>query len=143
MTDVENCQRLTLAMGWSVVIRVTSTSALFFLRLKAIMNGHRWIIAFYALLWLCNAGVSIISPFSFMASHLASTKRCIDTTVKSQISYQFLSDVIYDTFIYFGITLMLALSLDGLGTRPKPWWNPKNMPALTQAIWQGGQLYYL
>ena len=94
VADIDDCQRLSHVMGWTVVVRVASTSVLFFLRTKVIMAGHRWIIAIYAIIWICDVGAAAIDPFSYASGHLGPTKKCINTNVKSRIPYKFLSNAI-------------------------------------------------
>src|ERR1700761_7696048 len=97
---VGNCQALIDAIGWLAVVRLSSTSALFYLRVRAIMHGYNWLIAFYTIIWLGNIGAAFEAPFSVSAEHIGPLKYCVNTAVKSFVGGTFAASAIHDTLVY-------------------------------------------
>jgi len=146
---VPNCQAIQVALGWCYVAQLGASSGLFFLRAKAIFRGYNKVIAFYALLWVCNAGIAFSVPFAISGGHIANTMYCIATSIRSFSASTLIVSFVHDTLIVLGITWKFALA-----TRTTQ--GPTStlmgrirhilgygLPEFSKAVLQGGLQYYI
>lgn len=129
---------------------VVFTSLLFFFRTRAIFDGHHWIIAVFAGLWLAVLGGSlafIIDVFDAPkpAPH-AHIMFCIKENINPFVAASTIIPLINDTLVFLAITWRLSRSSyarhtlkNGLRTLVLG----DYLPVFSKALLQDGQAYYL
>ncbi|KAJ7061019.1 hypothetical protein C8F01DRAFT_1253491 [Mycena amicta] len=124
---------------------------LFFVRLRAVYDGHRPITIIFGFLWLCVVGTSIFVPAT--GTSLSINHQCLYTGGKSFTGTAGVVAMVYDTAVFFAISYQLVSNygLDyGLGgatntrgERLKMLFSGANLPVYSKALLTDGQVYYL
>lgn len=143
---VGNCQSLQVAIGSCFAVAVPATSMLFFLRVRAVFNHNKYIVALFTVLWLATVGGSITVPFAISGGHIGPTDHCINTAVKPFSSAGVIISTVNDTlvFIFISWRLLESAPLEGALThRAKLFLRGAHLPAFSRTLLQGGQEYYL
>jgi hypothetical protein len=60
VAPIDNCNALKYANGVFAEIAIPATSLLFLFRVKAIYNHSRIVTAFFGVLWIAIAGLSVL-----------------------------------------------------------------------------------
>lgn len=101
---VVNCQAVN---GICFVAAVLSTSLLSFFRGRAIFRGNKWIVAFFALLWLGTVAGSAIVLFTVTTGHIGPTDHCTNTGTKPLSSMGITIIAVNGTLVFFAISWRL------------------------------------
>jgi hypothetical protein len=128
------------------ILGISSTSALFFLRVRAVYCNKRMITVFFGLLWLMMCGLCFIVPFGTKAMHIGPTQFCIIIRVEHYVVIPLLVQIVYDTLVFLAISLrILSFSFmgDTFGARMRSFLRGDGLPSLSKSLLYGGQLYYL
>ncbi|KAG7085549.1 hypothetical protein E1B28_003106 [Marasmius oreades] len=143
---VGDCQKLQVAIGSCFAVAGPMTSLLFFLRVKAIFNHSLFISVFFGIIWLATLAGSITVPFAITGSHIGPTDHCINTGVKAFSSTGVISSTVNDTLVFVFISYRLLADIETdmtLRERFALFIQGKGLPALTRAVLQSGQQYYM
>jgi len=148
VSPVGHCQALQIALGWCYVVQLSSSSALFFLRARAIFLDYPKVVAGYAFLWFCNAGLSMVVPFTIQGAHIGNTNRCINTSIKPFVAATFIVSFVHDTLVFAGISYKFATSTPMAKTSETAVGKLRavlgfDLPKFSKKVLQGGQQYYL
>ncbi|KAG6872491.1 hypothetical protein C0995_009353 [Termitomyces sp. Mi166 len=143
---LSDCQVIEKTICVIYHVAFSSTSLLFFLRVRAVFNQNKAIVAFFAILWLGVLGASLAVATVGNAVHLGPTRYCINTKLKAYASAAPITFAINDTFVFLAISWRL-LSNGNLGrgheSSIKSIMLGEYLPAFSRAVFQDGQVYYL
>ncbi|KAG6909496.1 hypothetical protein DXG01_017218 [Tephrocybe rancida] len=139
-----NCQVIKKTVCVLYHVAFSSTSLLFFLRVRAVFIHNKVVVAFFAVLWLSVLGGSLTVATVGNAAHLGPTHHCSATRLKQYASAAPITFAINDTFVFLAISWQLLFnatrdSTQGFKSRIRG----KYLPAFSRALLQDGQVYYL
>ncbi|THU95032.1 hypothetical protein K435DRAFT_798445 [Dendrothele bispora CBS 962.96] len=124
------------------VIALSSVTFLFFLRLRAIYEGNRWVAGVFFVLWLGNVA-SIALDFEGIIL-------CIEQDIKIRnASITAIGALVYDTCIFIAISYRLLKNNTasernaGFKTATETFVLGKNLPRLSKVLFQDCQMLYL
>ncbi|RDB22996.1 hypothetical protein Hypma_009717 [Hypsizygus marmoreus] len=141
------CQSVEKAICVIFHLVFSSTSLLFFLRVRAVFERRRRIVIFFFILWLAVLGGSLtIATGSDGATELAPTRYCQLSLLKEYIAVAPITLTVFDTLVFLAISWhLLAHSFTDphkKSTLPRVLLG-QSIPAFSRAILQDGQVYYL
>jgi hypothetical protein len=128
------------------ILTVSSTSALFFFRVKAVFLNNRMITAFFGFLWFTLTGLCFSLPFVVKATHIPTTQICIVSRFAYFGTIPNIAHVIYDTFVFVSISLrIISFSIvgDTFTARTRSFFRGDGVPSFSKSVLYGGQLYYM
>jgi hypothetical protein len=128
-----------------IILGVSSTSALFFIRVKAVYCNHRIITVFFGLLWLMLSGLYFVVPAAAKAVHIGPTQICLMIRVEHYAAIPVLIQVVFDTLVFLAISLrLISFSIvgDTFGARMRSFFRGDGLPSLSRSLLYGGQVYY-
>lgn len=144
---IADCSKLENVINSFLIIYVASTTGLFYLRVCAVYNMQRAVVISFGASWL--AAIAMILTFSktFSAVHIENTQFCVE-----QVHGRFLGPTSFvlvanDVFIYcaiaFRIYTMFLNSHTPIRQRFDILAFGTSLPALSRALMQDSQLYFL
>ncbi|KAF8154764.1 hypothetical protein B0H34DRAFT_799509 [Crassisporium funariophilum] len=143
----DDCNQIENALLATLIVFIASTTLLFYVRVCAVYNMHKYIVGFFGLLWVatvCTASVTDIHKFS--AVHIGPTKYCMEILAGSPSASVFMI-LTNDTLIFIAVTYkvyMMFLDSDATpNERVHTLFLGRSLPALAKAIMQDAQFYYL
>ena len=92
------------AINALLVIFVSATTALFYLRVCAVYRMSKIIIVVYGMLWLSVVGMLLTIPFTFTAAHIATTQYCAESVHGHLLGPTTIIIVVNHAMIYAAIT---------------------------------------
>ncbi|KAF7336015.1 hypothetical protein MSAN_02315200 [Mycena sanguinolenta] len=146
VAPIGNCNALVLSCSISVVLMQTTTAMLFFLRVTAVWHPNKIAYAVFSILWLAVLGAGIISPVTIRAAHIGPTQQCIETVIPAYTEVTLIMPLINDTAIFLAINYRIlahTLVADSLGARLRAFFGGSGLSALSRALIQSGQHFYL
>ncbi|KIY47908.1 hypothetical protein FISHEDRAFT_44522, partial [Fistulina hepatica ATCC 64428] len=146
VSAVPNCNVLQAVIGVFYVFTVSSSSFLFFLRVRAIFNGNSVIIAFFALSWLSTLAGSVLVPIGIRGAHIASTQYCVNSRVPWWTCFAVIFPLCNDAFIFTAISWRIIVSVSqeqNWKRRLRVFFGRSRLPAISRAVLQTGQQYYV
>ncbi|KAG6867430.1 hypothetical protein C0993_002818 [Termitomyces sp. T159_Od127] len=143
--ELPDCQVLEKIICAFYHITFSSTALLFFLRVRAFFNQNKYIIAFFALLWLAVLGSSLTAATVASAMHLGPTNYCVNAKLKPYASAAPITFAINDTFVFLCISWRLLSSALGRGRNSSivSVILGNYLSAFSRALLHDGQVYYL
>ncbi|KZP07980.1 hypothetical protein FIBSPDRAFT_874920 [Athelia psychrophila] len=142
---VEHCKALIAVLATGAVIKVISTSGLFFLRVRAVYLGSRFITVLFGILWLIMATLNTFTDASIRPASPTSSHNCISYQIRYS-DYPIVSSFVFDTCVFIAISFRLAAN----AATEKSWrarlqsvLTGKGLFRLSRALMISGQLYYL
>ncbi|KAJ7657143.1 hypothetical protein B0H17DRAFT_1021288 [Mycena rosella] len=148
-TPLRDCSGVHLAFNIFYPIGVSATALLFFLRLRAIYGGDRFITILFGFLWLAVLGSSMTVPISGTARSVGNPPECLIGHPKSYAGSPGIIITVHDTLVYFAISYRLVSNfshLDGKQTRRAQLtalFSGSNLPAFSKSLFTDGQMYYM
>lgn len=128
-------------------LAVISTGFLFFLRLRAVYNRNRTVVAFFFVMWLGLLVSSVFVPLGVLGGPVAHTNYCKTTVVARSASVVHLAPLIYDTLVFIAISWRLCriATIHPVGPRQnmQVLLLGRYLPAFTKSMLLDGQIYYL
>ncbi|KAF9255579.1 hypothetical protein L218DRAFT_1034287 [Marasmius fiardii PR-910] len=145
---MSDCQKLHITQGIFYIISTGFTSFLFLLRVVAVWNWNKWIIAIFTLLWLATIGATVTVPVGLGSSHIGTTQACLLTRVADYTEFSLIMALIHDSAVFLAITyqiLMNSLYEENPSVRFKTFvGNGRSfLPKLSKNLLRSGQQYYL
>ena len=137
---------LIRAGGACFIVAISSTSALFFLRVRAVYRNSTIITVIFGALWFMLLGLSFIFPIAADAEHIGTTKRCINTLIPRYSSTPIIFNAVFDTLVFLTISLrIMSFTVVGntLLARMRSFLQGHGLPVISKGLLQDGQLYYL
>ncbi|KAF8898040.1 hypothetical protein CPB84DRAFT_1825539 [Gymnopilus junonius] len=135
-TPIGNCEKLSQVGPWLICIAIPSTSLLFFFRVHAMYNRHKYVSGFFFLMWLAVLGGNLTNVPGVAGFNIGLTKHCLNGTLKPYISVGIIMQFVNDSLI--GMEEEMKLK-----DVPRVIVFKKNLPAFTKALLWDGQAYYL
>jgi len=143
---VNSCYKLEKSLGVLFFLAVTSTSLLFFIRIRAVFDRNPWVVAFFAALWLAVVAACLTVIIGVDGVNIGPTRYCIDGEVKTYVTMATVTPLINDTCVFLAITWRLFCNSyarptfkDGLRVVIFG----DYLPMFSKAMLQDGQAYYL
>ncbi|KAF9262398.1 hypothetical protein L218DRAFT_960213 [Marasmius fiardii PR-910] len=146
--NVSDCQKLQVALGIFYVLTTAFTSLLFLLRVIAVWNRNKWIVATFTFFWLGTVGATVTVPVGISGGHIGPTKACINTRVEGYAEATAIASMINDSAVFFAITyriLMNSLMEERPSVRLQTFIGKGSsfLPTLSRNLLRSGQHYYL
>ncbi|KAG6908522.1 hypothetical protein DXG01_004293 [Tephrocybe rancida] len=126
-----NCRTIRKVVCGLYHVAFSSTSFLFFLRIRAIFLSSKPITGFFALLWLCVLAASLAVVGTGDGVRVGPTEHCTATNVKEYAIAAPIAFAVNDT------------DQKGCGCEFRSMVRGKYLPAFSRALLQDGQVYYL
>ena len=142
---VAHCNALLCAIGSCYVVAVSSTSALFFFRVKGVYGNNKYVTTLFGFLWFTLFGLSFLVPPAIKGTHIGTTQRCIITSVANYAPTPVVLNTIIDTIVFLAISFRItsySIVGDTFKTRVQSFWSGDGLPQFSRSLLQGGQLYY-
>lgn len=129
---------------------IGATGLLFFLRLRAIYNRNRVVVAVFFIFWLALLTSAILLPVGFRGGAVEGTSYCTYVYVSRVAFYSRLGPLIFDTLVFIAISW--RLSRIGTFNKTAPGAGKKtiknivfgaDLSTFTRGLLIDGQIYYL
>ncbi|TFK32510.1 hypothetical protein BDQ12DRAFT_671009 [Crucibulum laeve] len=142
---IKHCATFRIVVNIFYLLSPCMSSFLFFLRVRAVYNGNKYISAIFFTLWLAMLGYSLSLVTAIKGANIGPTDYCTDTSLKTRDSGTGIAVFIYDTLIFLAISWRLfyishienntrnSLKVVVLG---------HYLPAFSKALLHDGQVYY-
>lgn len=150
-TDTARCAGLETAMKWSIAVAISTTSLLFFFRVRAVYRHSRIVCGFFLFAWLAVLCACVLhTQIGFLLNIKSSqqVRRCLAAGNDSPfISASTLIPMVNDLLIFCAITYRL-MSMAEVG-HPTPTKRilaalfGTYLPAFSRTLLQDGQAYFL
>ncbi|KAF9457503.1 hypothetical protein BDZ94DRAFT_1273028 [Collybia nuda] len=147
--SVEDCMALVKAKCVVYHLSASSTSFLFFLRVRAVFERNIYITAGFFLLWLIVSGGTFLAVVNVSGTHIGTSRHCDFEDVKSYLTaIANITLALFDTCIFIAITWRLSdgeSSLErGVAVRQRRL-NPcgRHLPEFSRGLLRDGQQYYM
>ena len=125
---------------------IISTASLFFFRVRAIFDGNRWVVGFFAFMWLAVVAGMLTVTTGVTGAAIGDTKYCLNAKVESYVGAASIIPLVNDTLVFLAISYRLVTNShmeykwkDGFRTLVFG----DYLPAFSRALLQDGQRYYL
>ncbi|KZP18477.1 hypothetical protein FIBSPDRAFT_1046172 [Athelia psychrophila] len=148
LAPAENCEVLVVMLAACVLMSISCTSFLFFLRVRAVYLQSKYVTALFSALWLVAVSLNILLVTVVHAVHappaVGGYSGCIGTGAQS-VSLPLAAIFVNDTLIFLAISYRLtanAMADGGLRSRLLTLVKGKGLFSLSQSLLQTGQLYY-
>ncbi|KZT12693.1 uncharacterized protein LAESUDRAFT_668555 [Laetiporus sulphureus 93-53] len=140
------CQALELTLDVCFALAVPATCLLFFFRIRAVFSGNLYVQAFFFVVWLSVVAGSFTIIEAVKATNIGPTPYCLNASLKAYVSAAGITPLIHDTLVFLAISFRLVMNAHGddrLTTRVRTFWSGKYLPAISKALLQDGQAYYI
>jgi hypothetical protein len=127
------------------VLLYSSSSALFFIRLKAVYCNNRIITIFFGFLWFVLFGLFFLMPLSTKSMHIPTTQICFIFQIEHYVALPFVAHFVFNNLVFIAISLrIVSISLDGgtFSACMKSFFRGDGLSRLPRSLLYGGQLYY-
>ncbi|PPQ94179.1 hypothetical protein CVT25_003816 [Psilocybe cyanescens] len=143
---VGRCARFEMALNVFNTIAIPITSILFFIRVRAIYEGNKFVSAFFALMWLAVLAGSFSTTQGVTGTAIGPTSYCMISQMSPYVVAAGVIPLVNDTMIFLAISWRLMRnSLHHVnfkhGVRAIIFGD--YMPVFSRALLQDGQIYYL
>ena len=143
IVSTRSCRMLERTVDIVYSSTVALTTLLFFFRTRAVFDQNRWIIAFFAGLWLTvSVGCLAFIIYALVSSH----PECIDKRANPFIALTTITPLINDTLVFLAITWRLFRNSYARPTLKSGFRFlvfGDYLPAFSRALLRDGQAYYL
>jgi hypothetical protein len=141
-----NCNIPNYILTVFPLLLFSSSSALFFLRVKAVYGNNRIITIFFGFLLLVLFGLCFLIPLSTKSMHLPTTQICIIFQVEHYVAIPLGAHFVFNNLIFIAVSLrIISFSLVGgtFSARMKSFFRGDGLSCLSKSVLYGGQLYYM
>ncbi|KAF8912001.1 hypothetical protein CPB84DRAFT_1820711 [Gymnopilus junonius] len=140
-TCVHNEKRI----NWVYALAIIFSASLFFFRVRAICDGNKWVVAFFAFMWIAVVAGMLTVTTGISGGEIGDTKYCLVLKVESYVGAASIIPLVNDTLVFLAITYRLVTNShmeytlkDGFRTLVFG----DCLPAFSRALLQDGQRYY-
>lgn len=127
-------------------VGLSSTALLFFLRVRAVYAGNKYITGVFFILWLSVLGGSLTFINGVSGASIGTTKYCMNVMTHPYTSSSLITAFIFDTTVFMAISWHLLVDAWDVpkqnGSIFKLFLASKYLPAFSQGFIQDGQKYY-
>ncbi|KAJ6454635.1 hypothetical protein C8R45DRAFT_1189209 [Mycena sanguinolenta] len=144
--SITSCNGLSIGFGVCLVLSQTTTALLFFFRVTAVWYPSKVAYAVFSILWVAVLGGGITLALGDRAAHVGPTMQCIIATPPARTELAFIIPLINDTAIFLAINYRIlahTVVVDSSVARLRVSFGGTGLPALSQALLQSGQYFYL
>ncbi|EGN97841.1 hypothetical protein SERLA73DRAFT_109086 [Serpula lacrymans var. lacrymans S7.3] len=141
-----NCSAYQIVNNVSLSFAAPTTALQFFLRVRAIFTGNKYIIFFFLFLWLSVLGCCLSTITGMQGVTIGPTQYCTNPEPKLYIVSPAIAMVVHDTLVFLAISWHLNSHSDadpGTRNRWKSFFSGHYLPRFTRALLRDGQVYYL
>jgi len=142
----EHCMKFVMAAHWTYPLAIAGTTLLFFLRVRAVFNRNKFVVAFFAFMWIAVLAGNLTTMWGIVGAKIGSTNYCTITHVEPYIASASVITLVNDTLVFLAITWRLmghSYVDNSIRTGFRIFAFGEYMPALSKALLQDGQAYYL
>jgi len=142
----ENCMRFLMVAIGTYPVAMAGTTLLFFFRVRAVFNRDKFVVAFFAFTWIAVLVGSLTTIWGVVGAKIGSTNYCMVIHVEPYVASASIVMLVNDTLVFLAITwkLMGNARIDSsIRTGFRILAFGEYMPALSKALLQDGQAYYL
>ncbi|KZP03891.1 hypothetical protein FIBSPDRAFT_868440 [Athelia psychrophila] len=147
IASISNCAGFALFEGILAILATSSSSFLFFARVRAVYENSRPVTAFFASFWLAIVGTGFLFLFAVQTSNPTGTKRCAMTGAKPWAMSLLWVKAAFDTCVLIAVSLRLASQSSSSYPGKPPLWTllrgGVKLPRLCRELVNSGQLFYL
>ncbi|KDR82533.1 hypothetical protein GALMADRAFT_87907 [Galerina marginata CBS 339.88] len=145
---IKNCAQLELVGLVLYLITTCSTAFLFYIRVCAVYNNNKFVVAFFGLTWLGVLGGSVTIIEGVTGTHLGPTPFCLNIVAHEYIVTSSIAGLINDLTVFAAITYKFGrANIDASGKSTSKgvstFFNGDSLPAFSKAMLQDSQVYYL
>ncbi|KAG6914154.1 hypothetical protein DXG01_002052 [Tephrocybe rancida] len=142
---LSNCHVIRKTVCGLYHIAFSSTSLLFFLRVRAVFKQNKLVVAFFGFLWLSVLGASLTVVNTAIAVRVGPTKYCSAKNIQQYASAAPIAFAVNDTFVFVAISwrLIFNATRDGAKQGLKSMVRGEYLPTFSRALLKDGQVYYL
>ena len=141
-----DCQALASSGAWLAAFAVPLNYLLFFFRIRAVFNDSKLVVYLFAFLWVATLGSSLAMPFGVEATHIGTTRTCLDTLIADFVSAAPIASGINDTLVFIAISAKLmsySWVENTWRAQFKSFFSSREKGVISSVLLQTGQLYYL
>lgn len=139
-----HCGAVAISISAICLVSMSMTSFLFLRRVQAVYAGSRFVYWISWVLWLATSAADVVLFPGTGSRHIDGTRYCTLYVVKQYVSVASFLPAVFDTLVFFAISYKIVFqSITHSGSSWNMFFSGKALPALSQAILQGGQQYYL
>jgi len=142
----EHCMKFLMVGHWTYPLAVAGTALLFFLRVRAVFNRNKFVVAFFAFMWIAVLAGNLTTAWGVVGAKIGSTNYCTIIHVEPYVAFASVITLVNDTLVFLAITWNLmghAYVNNSIRTGFRILAFGEYMPALSKALLQDGQAYYL
>ncbi|KIK66915.1 hypothetical protein GYMLUDRAFT_157156 [Collybiopsis luxurians FD-317 M1] len=140
---VGNCKLADTVLDCFFPIGVGGSCLLFFLRVRAVYMAQKYIVAFFAFLWVSVLASCLVVPFGTIGVNIQDTPYCATVATRDFAIATVIVPTVYDTLVFSAISYKLLT----YGFAPHRSLRDRilgsNLPAFSKAMFRDGQKYYL
>ncbi|KAJ6497369.1 hypothetical protein C8R45DRAFT_982680 [Mycena sanguinolenta] len=140
---LRNCYAFEIAFDSFYPASTGATSLLFFIRVRAVYGGQRFVTYFFGFLWISVVVMSILVPIGTDSTKFGSS--CIVTKIHSWVGAPGIVLTVHDTSV-FAISYRLLSNSHveyTAGQRVGAFFRGANLHAFSKVLFRDGQLYYM
>ncbi|KIK69457.1 hypothetical protein GYMLUDRAFT_35521 [Collybiopsis luxurians FD-317 M1] len=140
---IGNCNAANIVIDSFYPVGIAGSCLLFFFRARAVYQGHRYVIAFFAFLWVTVLGACIVVPFGTVSINNGPTKYCVSTNVTAYTGAAVIVPTVHDTIVFLAVSFKLTAYSFATARTFRERLLGTHLPAFTKAMFRDGQTYYL
>ncbi|KDR73155.1 hypothetical protein GALMADRAFT_251724 [Galerina marginata CBS 339.88] len=144
---IGHCATINKVMSGVLAVAISSTSLLFFLRLRGVYKDNIYVVFSFFMLWLAVCAGSLADALTTTGTAIGPTKYCTLGKFSPMVSVSGLIVVVDDTLVFLAISWRVmkfsfsdARTLKGAVAR---FFHGTDLPVFAKALLQDGQAYYL
>ncbi|KAF8898046.1 hypothetical protein CPB84DRAFT_1681667 [Gymnopilus junonius] len=141
-----NCAKFEKGLDALYPIAIPASSLLFFFRVRAVFDGNKFVVAFFAFMWLAVVAGCITVTQGVTGANIGTTDYCLNVSLEGYVSAAAIVPLVNDTLVFLAITFRLMANAhrdynlkDGMRTLVYG----DYLPSFSRALLQDGQAYYL
>ncbi|KZP23259.1 hypothetical protein FIBSPDRAFT_823569 [Athelia psychrophila] len=146
VAPVKNCQVLQLFVAIFIILALSASNALFFLRVRAVYGKSRSITAFFGLSWFIVFVTILSALFAIKVQHIGPTNRCVTVKVHPWLAVPMISHVVNSTLVFLAISYRItsqSMGRAGWRSTARGFLSGDRAPRVAKALLRHGQLSYL
>ncbi|EED79147.1 predicted protein, partial [Postia placenta Mad-698-R] len=145
-SPVDHCNAFEKFVTSCLLVSTSTTSLLFFLRIRAIFRNNKPVVIAFFILWLGVLGGSMTVPFALVGENLGPTKYCADAVAKPFAGSIIIVPMIHDTIVFLAISTRLIMNSrreTTLQGQLRMFFSGRYLPTISAVLLKDGQLYYV
>ncbi|KAF7970722.1 hypothetical protein HWV62_23214 [Athelia sp. TMB] len=145
VAPLADCQRAIRTIGALSIPALTFNSLLFALRARAVYGNSWKMNCIFAFSWICVVGSGFSVPWSLDAVHIGPTKRCVGTSVSSELAISIITNAVNNTFLFFAMSYRIisySIRGDSWNSRAHSFFRGDGLPTVAKDLLQSGQFCY-